>query len=115
MGGLVDRYVARTTQVARRTCGVLPGERARARELRARAAALRRRRSAASGTSGAVDTFIIAICNGRYFGSGMHVAPMAKPDDGRFEVVSMDAPSKLAFASFSRRIYDASHLSTPGC
>ena len=44
----------------------------------------------------------------------MHVAPMAKPDDGRFEVVSMDAPSKLAFMAFSRRIYDASHLSTPG-
>ena len=61
-----------------------------------------------------VETFMIAICNGRYFGGGMHVAPMAKVDDGRFEVVSMDAPSKLAFVSFSRKIYDGSHLSTSG-
>ena len=32
----------------------------------------------------------------------------------RFEVVSMDAPGKLAFATFSRRIYDGTHLSAPG-
>jgi diacylglycerol kinase family enzyme len=57
---------------------------------------------------------MIAICNGRYFGSGMHVAPMAKPDDGRFEVVSMDAPGKLSFAAFSRRIYDGRHVDAPG-
>jgi diacylglycerol kinase family enzyme len=61
-----------------------------------------------------MDSFMIAICNGRYFGSGMHVAPMARPDDGRFEVVSMDAPGKLAFAAFSRRIYEGKHLSAPG-
>ena len=61
-----------------------------------------------------VDTYMIAICNGRYFGSGMHVAPMAAADDGRFEVVSLDAPSKLAFATFSRRIYEGKHLSSPG-
>ena len=42
------------------------------------------------------------------------VAPMARPDDGRFEVVAMDAPSKLAFVTFSRRIYDGSHLTAPG-
>ena len=57
---------------------------------------------------------MIAVCNGRYFGGGMHVAPMARLDDGRFEVVSMDAPSKLAFAAFSRRIYEGKHLSAPG-
>jgi diacylglycerol kinase family enzyme len=57
---------------------------------------------------------MMAICNGRYFGSGMHVAPMAKPDDGRFEVVSMDAPGKLAFAAVSRRIYEGKHLGAPG-
>jgi diacylglycerol kinase family enzyme len=44
----------------------------------------------------------------------MHVAPMAKVDDGQFEVVAMDAPSKLAFAAFSRRIYAGTHLSDPG-
>jgi YegS/Rv2252/BmrU family lipid kinase len=113
MGGLVDRYVARTTRSlggsaayflasaraliacerGRLRCGVTLGD--EVHELR-------------------VETFMIAICNGRYFGGGMHVAPAAKPDDGRFEVVSMDAPSKLAFAAYSRRIYDGSHLASPG-
>ena len=98
----------------RRQGGVLPRQHARARR---RAERGRLRCGVTLGDDGherRVDTFMFAICNGRYFGSGMHVAPMAKPDDGRFEVVSMDAPSKLAFAAYSRRIYDGSHLSTPG-
>jgi diacylglycerol kinase (ATP) len=113
MGGLVDRYVARTTKaLGGRAAYFLASARALANCERGRLCC-----DVALGADRherRVDTFMIAICNGRYFGSGMHVAPMAKPDDGRFEVVSMDAPSKLAFASFSRRIYDASHLSTPG-
>jgi diacylglycerol kinase family enzyme len=39
---------------------------------------------------------------------------MAEPDDGRFEVVSMDAPSKLALAACSGRIYRGTHLRAPG-
>jgi YegS/Rv2252/BmrU family lipid kinase len=61
-----------------------------------------------------VDAFMIAICNGCYFGGGMHVAPMAKLDDGRFEVVSIDAPSKLAFPELSKHLYEGTHLSRPG-
>ncbi|MCL2204493.1 MAG: hypothetical protein FWB88_11215 [Defluviitaleaceae bacterium] len=30
------------------------------------------------------DTFtLVAICNGRYYGGGLHIAPMAKIDDGK--------------------------------
>jgi diacylglycerol kinase (ATP) len=113
MGGLVDRYVSDTTKALggkaayfwASTKGLIACERGRLRcdvELEGE----RHQRT--------VETYMIAICNGRYFGSGMHVAPMAKPDDGRFEVVSMDAPGKLAFATFSRRIYEGRHLSSPG-
>lgn len=113
MGGLVDRYVAGTSKAlggkaayfvasarALATC-----ERGRLRCDVALAAERQQQR---------VETYMIAICNGRYFGGGMHVAPMAKLDDGRFEVVSMDAPSKLAFMATSRRIYDGAHLGAPG-
>src|SRR5262249_44148740 len=58
--------------------------------------------------------YMVAVCNGRYFGSGMHVAPMAKVDDGRFEVVAMDAPNKVAFAVSSTRIYAGKHLRNDG-
>src|SRR5207244_9402364 len=57
---------------------------------------------------------LIAICNGRYFGAGMHVAPMARLDDGKLDVVSMTAPSKLAFTALSRKMYAASHVGEDG-
>jgi YegS/Rv2252/BmrU family lipid kinase len=113
MGGLVDRYVAgrgkslggkaayfvasaralATCARGRLRCGVSLGDEAHERRL---------------------DTYMIAICNGRSFGGGMQVAPMARADDGRFEVVSMDAPGKLAFAATAGRIYSGRHLTTPG-
>jgi YegS/Rv2252/BmrU family lipid kinase len=113
MGGLVDRYVSETSKA-------LGGKAAYfLASTRALLACERGRLRCDVSLGGeshqrSVETFMIAICNGRYFGSGMHVAPMAEPDDGRFEVVSMDAPSKLAFATFSRRIYEGKHLTSPG-
>src|SRR5262249_948393 len=61
-----------------------------------------------------LPAYVIAVCNGRYFGGGMHVAPMAKPDDGRLEVVAMDAPSRLGFSLYSQKIYDGSHVRERG-
>jgi diacylglycerol kinase (ATP) len=57
----------------------------------------------------------LAVCNGRFFGSGMKVAPMAEPDDGVFEVVSLGAASKLRFAlESSTRIYTGDHIGKAG-
>ncbi len=58
-------------------------------------------------------TFMIAICNGRYFGGGMHVAPMATVDDGTLDVVALGATSKLGFALTSGGIYQGSHVARP--
>jgi diacylglycerol kinase family enzyme len=45
----------------------------------------------------------------------MKVAPMAEPDDGVFEVVSLGAASKLRFAlESSTRIYTGDHIGKPG-
>ena len=38
-----------------------------------------------------IPAYLVAICNGRWFGGGMDVAPMAFPDDGRLEVVTVTA------------------------
>jgi YegS/Rv2252/BmrU family lipid kinase len=113
MGGLVDRHVAGATRALGGTAAYLwASARALAEIKRGR---LRCRVSLGGETSErAFDAYVIAVCNGRYFGSGMHVAPMARIDDGRFEVVAMGAPTKLAFAATSRRIYDGAHLSQPG-
>jgi diacylglycerol kinase (ATP) len=113
LGGLVDRYVS---EAPRALGGKAAYFWASARAL----AACKRGRLRCAVRLGderderRIDTFMMAICNGRYFGGGMHVAPMAKADDGRFEVISLDAPSKLAFALSSRAIYGGTHLSAPG-
>jgi diacylglycerol kinase (ATP) len=113
MGGLVDRYVASAPRVlGAKTAYYLAS-------VRALAVCQRGRVKCNVGLRGSsrvdvVDTFLIAVCNGAYFGGGMQIAPMACPDDGRFEVVSIDAPSKLAFPAVSRKIYAGCHLGMPG-
>jgi diacylglycerol kinase (ATP) len=113
IGGLVDRHVAQTTKALGGKAAYLLSS------ARALVECRRGRLTCETVLGGAretrvVDAYLMAICNGRYFGGGMHVAPLAKPDDGHFDVVCIDAPSKLAFAAASRRIYDGSHLSNPG-
>jgi YegS/Rv2252/BmrU family lipid kinase len=57
----------------------------------------------------------IAVCNGRFFGSGMKVGPMADPDDGVFDVVSLGDAGRLRFAIDSTtRIYTGDHIGTKG-
>jgi diacylglycerol kinase (ATP) len=112
LGGLVDRRIAQTTRVFGSRAAYLLAS------FGALAACRRGRLRCHASLDGkehdmGLSAYMIAVCNGRFFGSGMHVAPMAKPDDGRLEVISMDAPNKAAFAAFSRRIYDGSHLKVP--
>lgn len=113
LGGLVDRYVADATRLfGGKASYFWASARALARCRRGRLRCEVTFQGEAKTRE--LDAFMIAICNGRYFGGGMYVAPMAEPDDAQLEVVSMDAPTKLAFAAFSRRIYDGSHLRAAG-
>ncbi|MGD0676033.1 MAG: diacylglycerol kinase family protein [Polyangiaceae bacterium] len=118
MGGLVDQYVAETSKALGGTAAYFwASARAlvRCERARLRCTVHDPHGATPSGETHevALDTYLLAICNGRYFGAGMHVAPMAKPHDGRFEVVSLDAPNKFALAMTSRRIYTGNHLSAP--
>lgn len=60
-----------------------------------------------------IPAYLVAICNGRWFGGGMDVAPMALPDDGRFEVVTITAHSKPYLARRVRSVYAGRHLQEP--
>lgn len=113
MGGLVDQHVSSASRTWGGTAAYF-GASVRAL-LQIRPGHLRVRLTTGSDTSEhKLRSYMIAVCNGRYFGSGMHVAPMATIDDGIFEVVSMDSPSKLAFALQSGRIYSGKHLELGG-
>jgi YegS/Rv2252/BmrU family lipid kinase len=113
LGGLVDRHVMATTKAFGGKAAYFLAT------LRALAEGKRGRLRCASSLVGVqaqrdLDAYMLAICNGKYFGAGMLVAPMAEPDDARFEVVSMDAPSRVAFAGFSRQVYGGRHIGLPG-
>lgn len=52
----------------------------------------------------------VNVCNGQYYGGGMWVAPMAKPDDGMFEVIIQGNQSKLEYFGKSSNIYSGKHI-----
>jgi diacylglycerol kinase (ATP) len=60
-----------------------------------------------------IPAYLVAICNGRWFGGGMDVAPMAVLDDGRLEVVTVTAPSKPYLADRVHGVYSGRHLEEP--
>ena len=53
----------------------------------------------------------VAVCNGQFFGGGMHVAPKAQIDDGRFDVTAIGDLSKLEVLKLGTKIYKGNHLS----
>lgn len=55
----------------------------------------------------------VAVCNGRYFGGGMHMAPMARPDDGLFDLVVMHDMSTRDLLRDPNAIYRGEHLKNP--
>ncbi|MDT5269655.1 MAG: hypothetical protein QOH49_1841 [Acidobacteriota bacterium] len=62
---------------------------------------------------GAESQIIVAnfcIANARYFGGGMKIAPNAKVDDGRFDVVAVGDVSALTVLANSYRLYLGTHL-----
>lgn len=109
MGGLVDQYVATAPRVLGGTAAYFLSS---FRGLLGSKVGRVRCRVVCDGTSEerTIHSLMIAICNGQYFGSGMHVAPMAKPDDGYFELVALGATSKVEFALTSSSIYSGAHM-----
>jgi diacylglycerol kinase (ATP) len=55
----------------------------------------------------------LSVCNGRYFGSGMLVAPEARVDDGLFDVVVWKGLGLVDLATKKRRLYDGTHVELP--
>ena len=56
---------------------------------------------------------LAAVCNGRFFGGGMMVAPDAELDDGRFDIVVVRASGKLGLIRDLRLVYGGRHRDHP--
>lgn len=55
----------------------------------------------------------VAVCIGKYFGGGMRIAPDAAPDDGLFDIVTMEL-SKMETLGLSTHIYRGTHFNQSG-
>jgi YegS/Rv2252/BmrU family lipid kinase len=55
----------------------------------------------------------LSVCNGRFFGGGMQVAPGARIDDGLFDVVVWSGLGIADFLTKKRMLYDGSHVTLP--
>ena len=58
-------------------------------------------------------SWLVAIANGTTFGHGMEIAPRALTDDGLFDVVLVEAVSRLELLSALRLVYSGKHLAHP--
>ncbi|HET7754212.1 MAG TPA: diacylglycerol kinase family protein [Anaeromyxobacteraceae bacterium] len=55
----------------------------------------------------------LSVCNGRYFGGGMMVAPDARMDDGLFDVTVWSRLGFLDLMTKRPMLYDGSHVRLP--
>lgn len=57
-----------------------------------------------------MDVRTAAICNGQYFGGGMHMAPHAQPDDGLFDIIVVADIGTFGLLRRVGSLYKGEHL-----
>ena len=114
VGGLVDRYAAAAP-------AFLGGRLAYAQAAVRAVITCRRERllcryTLADGTreERLVHAHAVAICNGRTFGGGMNIAPMASLDDGLLEVIVLQTKTRWRLIGRFGTVYSGTHLREPG-
>ena len=60
-----------------------------------------------------VDVTAAAVCNGQFFGSGMHVAPYAQLNDGLFDVIIAAGMGPFSLAWNIGALYKGKHFGLP--
>lgn len=58
-------------------------------------------------------TLLVAVTNGRYFGGGMKIAPLAEVADGLLDIIVIGAMSRLTLMRKIKSIYSGRHLDEP--
>lgn len=111
IGGLVDRIVNSSSKLFGGKISFFLGT--------ARAAMQYRNRPVRMVFDGDEDQHLtatinnVAVANGQFFGGGMHIAPRAELDDGRFDVVILGDLTTMDFLASGHRVYRGTHLELP--
>ncbi len=56
---------------------------------------------------------LVAISNGRYYGGGMKIAPMANPSDGFYDLIVINKMKKRRLLWLLPRLYEGTHITEP--
>ena len=112
LGGLVDRYIESTPSFVPGRAGYYAAA-LRAAAVGKQQPVLARITWQGETREETIPAYLVAVCNGRWFGGGMDVAPMALPDDGRLEVVTVAARSKPYLLRHIKSVYEGRHLDIP--
>jgi diacylglycerol kinase family enzyme len=72
-----------------------------------------RYRVVVDGVSHAWSAATVVVANSAYYGQGMRIAPSAAVDDGRLEVVVIEAASRIELMRSLPKVYDGSHVTLP--
>lgn len=56
---------------------------------------------------------LVAVCNAQRMGGAMHIAPMAKHDDGLLDVLALRDITKRELVSFLPRLFRGTHVPDP--
>lgn len=111
IGGLVDRFVNNTTKIFGGKVSFFLGT--------ARAAVQYRNQRVKIVFDGNEDDHLqatinnVAVANGQFFGGGMHIAPNAVLDDGKFDIVILGDLTPMDFLKDGYRVYRGTHLAMP--
>jgi diacylglycerol kinase (ATP) len=62
------------------------------------------------GTPHHLEATLVAIANTTSFGGGMHIAPLAAPDDGVLDLTVVGPVGRRRLLRFFRRVFDGTHL-----
>ncbi|WP_239311102.1 diacylglycerol kinase family protein [Frankia sp. Cj3] len=65
------------------------------------------------GAAREVTGWTVAVANSAYYGGGMHLAPLAKPDDGLLDVVLLSRCGKAAFLATFPKVFSGRHVDSP--
>lgn len=109
VSGLVDRLVNRSSK---RLGGRLTFLLATLRALR-RYRPARVRLTVDDRVAGVYDVAVLAVCNGRWAGGGMLIAPAARLADGVLDVVVIRHAPLVATALRTPRLYRGTHVDSP--
>ena len=66
------------------------------------------------GVTHVQEAFNVVVANSGYYGSGMHIAPMADVHDGVLDVIVLPAGSRLSMIRRLPKVYDGSHVELDG-